>query len=359
MLEQRPLTTLLSQALVAFTIEFDNTWESRIVQNDSVKLFHVSQVMWSNFLRFVGKGGISVSHLSLLAGYPEKKVHPCLAGMIRWGYVKVDEPSNRSKKVKPLEQRIRLTPSGSRAAEVWMPLAKEIEARWMERHGSKVQSLRKSLTSLLCQTSLCFPHYYMVLNSSNGMRTPTPHQPHCDESEGLSLSGLLSQSLQLLSLDYEQHSEMSLAHGANLVRVLNSEGVPVKELPLCSGISKQAIAMITKFLQKKGLVETLPIPNTARGQMVRLTDLGLIAQQDYLTSHIQAEKRWSKRFSSTVIEQLRQVLETIVLPSEQGISPLLQGLIPPSQVWRAKWPPIKDLPHHVMVLHRGGYPDGS
>ncbi len=61
-----PLTTPLSHALVAFTIEFDNEFERRFSEAGGGARV-ASLVMWSNFMRFVGEG-ITVGELPGAAG---------------------------------------------------------------------------------------------------------------------------------------------------------------------------------------------------------------------------------------------------------------------------------------------------
>ena len=63
-----PLPTLLSHALVAFTIEFDNEFEHRVPHRTTnhgstgpgSSPWLVSMVMWLKFLRFVPVDGITV-----------------------------------------------------------------------------------------------------------------------------------------------------------------------------------------------------------------------------------------------------------------------------------------------------------
>ncbi len=52
-----PLSSLLSQALVAFTIELDNEFERRMAEsgNHGARL---SLVVWSNLMRFLVGGGL-------------------------------------------------------------------------------------------------------------------------------------------------------------------------------------------------------------------------------------------------------------------------------------------------------------
>src|SRR5579862_4464294 len=74
--ERLPLPSLLSQALVAFTIEFDNeaerTLPHRTTRHGSTSglargPWLVSQVMWSNCMRFVSEEGITVRELERVA----------------------------------------------------------------------------------------------------------------------------------------------------------------------------------------------------------------------------------------------------------------------------------------------------
>ena len=85
-----PLSALLSQALVAFTIELDNEFEHRMPHSTTREgskgagPWLGSLVLWSNCLQYVEPGGITVEQLSRLAG-----ARTNLAGMRRWGYVKL------------------------------------------------------------------------------------------------------------------------------------------------------------------------------------------------------------------------------------------------------------------------------
>jgi hypothetical protein len=72
-MSRQPLSTPLSQVLVAFTIEFDNEFERRFAETGLGRRFGMSMVMWSNFMRFVGDG-ITVGELSLAAGLPKARV---------------------------------------------------------------------------------------------------------------------------------------------------------------------------------------------------------------------------------------------------------------------------------------------
>src|SRR5262249_10354910 len=97
------LPTLLSQALVAFTIECDNEFERRMPHRTTnhgatpgaaYAPWLVSLVMWLNCMRFVGEAGVTVGELERLA-----RTKTNLAGMQRWGYIVVapDPADGRAK----------------------------------------------------------------------------------------------------------------------------------------------------------------------------------------------------------------------------------------------------------------------
>ena len=71
------------------------------------------------------------------------------------------------------------------------------------------------------------------------------------------------------------------------------------------------------------------------------------------------EERWTQRFGRDTIGALRQPLETLAAAADGRPPPLFQALEPYPDNWRASVRPPRTLPHYPMVLHRGGYPDGS
>jgi len=59
------------------------------------------------------------------------------------------------------------------------------------------------------------------------------------------------------------------------------------------------------------------------------------------------------------IRTLRESLERLVGEPAARQSPLFRGLEPYPDGWRASVRKPDTLPHYPMVLHRGGFPDGS
>ena len=351
------LHVMLSQLLVAFTIEHDNEWEFRYWINADPAPFRTSLVMWANFLRFVREGGITVQDISQKAGYPPGKLHPSLAGMLRWRYVDID--SKNPKKPKP-NDIIQLTKAGKLSAEAWKPLVGEIEDRWVLRFGRfNVTQLKQTLVSIVSTFDQPLPHYFPVLDHLKGMRVLNPNQPDSEPPESLALPYLLSQASHLFSLQAEQSSDISLAIRSNVLRVLDLQPTAKKELPRLSGISKEAIAMSLTYLKKHDLALEEPL-QTERGKAVRLTDRGNLEKQKYHTIVDSVEKNWQKKMPAKQFADLHSTLESFVQYEQGQDSQLFQGLIPPSpNLWRANVPKPIILPHHPMVLHRGGWPDGS
>src|SRR5215475_7415001 len=87
-----PLSTLLSQALVAFTIEFDNEFEHQMphrttrgpAANSRRGPWLVSMAMWANFMRFIDPEGTPLRDVEALARVVN------LRGLQRWRYVELE-----------------------------------------------------------------------------------------------------------------------------------------------------------------------------------------------------------------------------------------------------------------------------
>jgi DNA-binding MarR family transcriptional regulator len=206
----------------------------------------------------------------------------------------------------------------------------------------------------------CLPILGYGLFSRVPVRKRRASAPHEDVvGSDLPLSALLSRVLLAFALVYERESELSLAISANVVRVLDEKGVRVRDLPLLTGVSKEAISMALGVLQKRGVAVVEPDPTASRTKSVRLTPKGREAQGAYLQRIGLIEERWQARFGERKIRRLRESLERLVGLPIAELSPLFRGLQPYPDGWRASVRKPNTLPHYPMVLHRGGYPDGS
>jgi hypothetical protein len=342
-----PLTTLLSQALVAFTIEFDNEFEHRMPHRSAASKrrgerprgpWLVSQVMWANVLKYLADQGTPIAELHARA----RTTKDSLSGLTRWGYITVTDDV--------------MTPTGwtKKARKIWAPLAGEIEQRWLARFGAAtVGRLRAALENLAGRLDLDLPDYLPITSpTQNGKLEMFPPLQAAPDVAGLDLSVLLSRALLTYTLDFERGSAISLPVCANTLRVLGAEPTLLRDLPRLSGVSREGQNMATGFLARIGCAAIEPASSGGRGKAIRLTEKGLQAKANYRRQLAATDRAMSERFGADIIDPVRAALESIV-----G-GPILQHLQAYPDGWRAARP-VELLPHHPLVLHRGGYPDGS
>jgi hypothetical protein len=143
---------------------------------------------------------------------------------------------------------------------------------------------------------------------------------------------------------------------ANVLRVLGAERTRLRDLPALTGTSKESVRWALGILTRGDLAAEEPDPAASRGKVALLTPRGLEARHLYHELTVAIERRWDDRFSPGVTGALRASLE----PLAAGQSPVLfGGLEPYPDNWRASVRRPATLPHFPIVLHRGGYPDGS
>ena len=361
------LSALLSHALVAFTIELDNEAEHRLphrtTNHASAGLadgtWLTSVAMFENCLRFVTDQPITVGELQTLA-----RTGTNLDGMRRWGYITIDGTAKKIHHGRPGPGAVlRATARGLQARQIWLPLPAVIEQRWTERFGvGPIGQLRQAVLAVAGQLDPGLPDTLPILGQVLFSRGPDPAlrpRPEPPDVATLPLSALLSRVLLAFALDYEASSEVSLAVGANLLRVLGEDGTRLRDLPVMTGISKEAVAWAMGVLIRARLAVKEPDPAASRGKVAGLTSRGALARDLYLEFLGAVEDRWRDRFGRDTIGALRRPLEALAVGAD-GQPPLLfQGLEPYPDNWRASVRPPRTLPYYPMVLHRGGYPDGS
>ncbi len=307
-----PLPSLLSQILVAFIVEFDNEFELRMPHRTSNHggtpgaPWLVSMAMWSGFMQFVTEEGVPARWFGV----------PMVSKMASWGYVKMGA-----------DRLVRPTRAGRQAQQVWGPLMGMVEERFGEIAG-----LRELADRMEGETPACLPILgYGLFCNGPVIATREPNLP-----------ALLSKILLAFAREFEQESRVSLAVYANVLRLLGPEGVRSRDLVGSAGVSKEAIATALSYLEKQGYA------TVGAGRVVTLTEKGLMAR-DACSQRMRAiQEGWQSRFGAEV-EKLRESLAGLeIRPPE----PYPTG-------WRAAVPRVEALPHFPMILHRGGFPDGS
>jgi hypothetical protein len=270
---------------------------------------------------------------------------------------------------------LRATKRGLQARAVWQPLTAVIEQRWRERFDTaEIGRLRAALQQLAAGLGPWLPDCLPILGYGLYSRGKGPREDRYQDAEcayergggrsegedvsALALPWLLARVLLALAIDYERESRISLAIAANLLRVLDERGVRLRDLPDLTGVSKEAIAMATGFTGRADVTTIGADPGGGRWKVVRLTRKGTVVSILYADRLESIEERWRQRFGSGVIADVRDQLERLAGDGRPG-SPLFAGLEPGPANWRADVRPPQALPHFPMVLHRGGYPDGS
>jgi hypothetical protein len=358
--------------LVAHTIELDNEFEHRLAESGETARV-ASVVMWSNFLRFVGDG-IAVGELPDAAGLPKARVLSNVGGMERWRYVFI---APQAAKGPPKERRdgwgsgralrgewvVRPTRAGRFAQAAWPALFGEIDGRWESRFGvSAIGELRSSLQSIVGRLDLDLPDYLPIVASSDGMAAGFDPRPGSGGSPPGHLTSLLAQVLLAYTLEFERESELSLPLSANFVRVLEAE-MPVRDIPGAAGVSKEAASMALTALTKAGYASVHG--STAATKRARLTAKGSEARKQEPAVHIEVEAGWVDRFGAADLRRVRSALDSVLEHPDLSL-----GLRPYPDGWRSSKPyvghteamlgsPRDALPHYPLVLHRGGWPDGS
>jgi DNA-binding MarR family transcriptional regulator len=345
---ERSLVTALSQALVAFTIEVDNEFESRMPhrtaadRGDAAKTgpWLTSLTFYSNYLRRIPDDGCSVADLARGAGDDRSSMTSRLGELHRWGYLRVLPAEDAD------ERLVQLTRSGALARDTWAPIEALIEERWRARFGDDtVESLRACLASLPIDSGLPLGFPILAWDRVRGLRP-------AETPAASGISTLLARAILSMARDFDHDAPLSLSMTQNLVRGIDGS-VPVRELPLRAGISKEAVAIGLGRLVRSGLAVTSENPKT-----VALTARGRAAARSCLEQRRDLDQRWGEQ------SDLENTLAHIVGPR------LAIGLAPPPDGWRARSPylaqtratladPEAALPAFPMVSHRGGYPDGS
>jgi len=364
-----PVSALLSQLLVALTIEVDNEFEHHMRHRTSNHgasgrgPWLTSFAMWGNFLRFVGPDGITVDELAARPGVETW----ALPGMMRWGYVTVEGGTGAWRgKQPPRDATVRLRSGGRRAAAVWSGLSEPVERRWRKRFGGEqIDALRDALAHPAGHAERELPRY--LIDGRYEMRVALGPAGDTDgrrtgqsaPAAELDLPALLSQTLLLYAADYDARASRGIALGANALRVMSADPIRLRDLAPRVGLARETMDVIVGRMARWGLAAIDGEPTASRGKVARLTDEGIRARAEYLPTTEAVEFEWSARYGELVVGRLRTALIAVVGEPEDGRSPLWAGLEPYSDGWRASVAPPECLPHYPVVTHRGGYPDGS
>jgi len=343
----RYLSALISQTLVAYTLEFDNEFERRMHEAGYAGMM-LSLGVWLNLVQLVTEGDITVRELAARALAPENAIKFQLGCLERWGFVVLrgaaDEPVKTGKRTKSgrvlregwgsgrgirADWRVALTKKGRAASEVWNSMSGEIEGRWAKRFGAdQIEDLQQALWAVVSQLELelppGLPPYWNVEHSYGKLRDRRTKRD--------ALPVLLSRLLLAFTIEFEGESRLPLRLCANVLRVLGEEGVPTAEIPRLTGCSPETSDV---GWEAKAYVTVEANPKAKRGKVARLTPRGLKAQRAYDVLNREIEKRWEARFGREAIRRIRRGLEGLFAARRGGQLAIVQGLVPAEGTIRA------------------------
>jgi hypothetical protein len=345
----RYLSVLLSQTLVAFTVEFDNEFENRMSRSGYPGAL-LSLAVWSNLMRFLVGGDLCIRELVAQALTAENHLKFELGCLERWGFVVLrPDPGDDRPIPKRMHSRasrmlrdgwgsgrgirsgwlVRLTEKARKATEIWPSLFGDIEQRWAARFGERqLESLRQALGAIVQQLDLdlpqALPGYWIASRSYPKVRTP--------RSGADPLPMLLSQLLLAFTIEFDRKSRVPLRLCANTLRVLGQKPVPLVEIPRLTGGSPEASDI---GWEAKPYVAIERDPDARRGRVACLTPLGLKAQRTYHDLAREIEDRWQARFGEERIRRIRDCLENLFVARHGERVLFAEGLVPAEGTVRA------------------------
>jgi hypothetical protein len=347
--EGTPITSLLSQVLVALTIETDNEFEHRTShfttnhgRKGSFGPWLISYALYANFLRLVPDDGIRMADLAAAAGYPPP-VHPAYHGMRRWGYVTYEpDIAGSSPKAKDADAIVTLhAVNGKTARDNWAAVQADMKVRWTARG---LDSLQAALIGLVEDIERPLPEYMPTVTWDR--RQPELLEPQSRPAIELDLLGLLSKLLLAMTYDFEAQSELSLGTYSGLLAPLSEDPVATRNLYEVTGVAAKEWSSAMNQLAKLGLVTVGGKPKS-----IALTPAGVAAKAAAAKTLASVESAWAKKYGVS-FAHLRNELERVVGDAWEWTEPYPDN-------WRSKVKVPHRLTHHPIVSHRGGYPDGS
>jgi len=312
--------------------------------------------LWVKLMRFVPPDGIGVRELRDRSGLDKDEFKLWLERMSHWwGYLAAG--GERPDWVMP-------SAGGRAAIAAWQPLNSVVEQRWEARFGQeRVERLRKSMQAILKRMggklANSLPLMGYELKTATEQAVESFRGPGgSEDSVNDEIPSLLSKLLLACAIEFEGDLGVSIAICANLLRLADEDGIPVRDVPRLAGVSKEAAAMLVKRAVEFGLATIQSEPGR-RTKRLALTAGGERLKAAYSKRVWEIEARWKSEYGHEDVAQLRSVLEELTERPQQGQCRLFEGLRTYPDNWRAQTKAPEVLPHFPMILHRGGYPDGS
>jgi hypothetical protein len=298
---QLPVSALLSQALIAVALEYEQagagSWRLPTLE------------MRSNLLRCLEVGSVPEAALPALTRLSRRAVRARVgrAQRQRWIEVVSGRAGNRS-------AVLALTGRGRRARDAWPGVEAAVDRRWLRRVGEDAATaLRASVQSVVAGLELELSHFpagYGPADASitggHGRDWKPVARAEGDTVSDLSLSALLSQALVAYTMEYEANARVPLALNVNVLQWLDTDrGRPLAAVPAQGAVGT---------LERHGLVQTFSAEDGPGGLWVRLTDRGRRARAGYGQRIKLIDQQWQARYGPGLRTALEGVVDGLDLP---------------------------------------------
>ena len=133
--------------------------------------------------------------------------------------------------------------------------------------------------------------------------------------EGLPMQELLARLYRTFAEQFEAgmaeagFGDVTLAHGTNVLRFVDDDGVRVGVVASRSGLTKQAISQQVKYLEAHGYLIVSPDPGDQRSKLIRQTARGRECRAVARALFSEIEQLWSRRLGAAQAADLRASLE--------------------------------------------------
>jgi DNA-binding MarR family transcriptional regulator len=344
-----PLNALLSALLAELTHEF-------VVAAEGLAYpprYTIEAVLatCSNLLWHLGDDTVSQRDLRVRARVSKRALRFAVDQATRSRWVALESGDRAS------AQHVRLTPSGRSVADSCADHLGVAERSWRARvDDDRASALLRSLEQLVRKLDLELPHYPVGYGPADhgvtgggalwgrgtlsydpeaeqraadrredesGGRLDVRHhgqdwspvpRDDGDAVEGLSLTALTSEALMAFTIDYEGSGGLSLAYVADLLRHIGDEGVDIQLRPARGAGATGELPVHWAFatLTRHWYAAVEPEPTARRRGTLRLTEKGRQVRDAYPHVAAAIEKRWERRYGTSIVRSLRSALASVV-----------------------------------------------
>jgi len=201
------------------------------------------------------------------------QVRVVLGCLERWGFVTIDGSPSRagfgSGRGIKAGSAVTVTAHGAAAQSLWPEVVADVDERWRRRFSLQLATVLDGAGIVAGASSYDLPH-----GVASGWLRSNGRPATGSTSPATSIGPTLARALGAIQLAHDERSPVPLELAANVLRILDDDGVPLGRLPTLTGISRE-LTVQTKLLEHLGLVQL----RTDGGKRLARTPAGVAAQR--------------------------------------------------------------------------------